>query len=241
MPTAHLDSSLSRDSHFVGWLAAAMLAHALLLLVPAKRDQSSYQASPALAIALLRAAPPAPTAREPNLQERPDETVQEGLRSAAPEQQAAETTPVEESPAEPPGEFIPERQQPSTAYLLDLAGRQQWSVPETSATRHLGKHVPRAMPPNWRPAMRPEANRFDGMVAPAELEVVDRWLAADGSHNVVITAPDGETYCGRAEAWNPMNPLVEPIMSYRKCGGGGQRTFDMPHPYRTSTAVTVLP
>lgn len=130
----------------------------------------------------------------------------------------------------------PERPQPSTAYLLDLAGRQQLSVPETSTARRLGEHVPRPMPPNWRSATRPEANRFDGMVAPAAVEIVDRWLAADGSQNVVITTPDGETYCGRAEAWNPLTPLVEPIMTYRNCGGGGQRTFDMPHPSRRSAA-----
>ena len=74
------------------------------------------------------------------------------------------------------------------------------------------------------------------MTLPADTGAVDRWLAADGSHNVVITAPDGETYCGRAEAWNPMNPLVEPIMTYRSCGAG-KRTFDMPQPYGRRAAA----
>ena len=33
--------------------------------------------------------------------------------------------------------------------------------------------------------------------------------------------------CRRAEAWNPMNPLFEPVMMFRSCGGG-RPSFEMP-------------
>jgi hypothetical protein len=35
-----------------------------------------------------------------------------------------------------------------------------------------------------------------------------------------------------------MNPLLEPLMQFRACGGGGKRTFDMQHPYREDAAHT---
>ena len=73
----------------------------------------------------------------------------------------------------------------------------------------------------------PERNTFDGMMAPVETELVDRWQASDGSSNVVINTPNGDTFCGRAEAWNPMQPLVEHLTMFRSCGGGGKRTFSM--------------
>jgi hypothetical protein len=57
--------------------------------------------------------------------------------------------------------------------------------------------------------------------------MVDQWLAADGSHNVMIRTSTGQVLCGRAESWNPMSPLVEPVMTYRACGDG-RRTFEMP-------------
>jgi len=72
-----------------------------------------------------------------------------------------------------------------------------------------------------------EDNLFNGMAPPNKTEIADRWLAADGSHNVVINTPSGQTFCGRALAWDPMQPLVEHVMQFRPCGGGGERTFKM--------------
>jgi hypothetical protein len=89
--------------------------------------------------------------------------------------------------------------------------------------RQLGNIPARDQLPAWSPS----GNLFDGMVAPPETEIVDRWLAADGSQNVVVNLPSGETLCGRAEAWNPMQALVEHVMMFRSCGGGGKRTFEM--------------
>ena len=79
-----------------------------------------------------------------------------------------------------------------------------------------------------------EDNLFNGMVLPTKTEIVDRWLAADGTHNVVLNTPSGDTLCGRAQAWTPMNPLFEPIMTFWKCGGGGKRAFKMPDRYMRS-------
>jgi len=70
------------------------------------------------------------------------------------------------------------------------------------------------------------------MTVPEKTEIVDRWLAADGSHNVVIETTTGHTLCGSARPWNPMNPLVEHLMMFRPCGGWGKRAFEMPHRYR---------
>jgi len=224
---------LTADTRLAGWLLVAVAVHALLLLIPSQRGLQSGELVPNLAVSLLR--PPLQLRDAPALplQEVPANPVQARPRSEPTPQQAAVPPPVPEPPAEAPTE----QSLPSTAYLLDLAGRREWGLPEEAAPRALGEFVPQPPPPNWRSAMTPDANRFDGMLAPAELEIVDRWLAADGSHHVVITAPDGNTYCGRAEAWNPMNPLFEPIMMFRSCGGGGKRTFDMPPPYRSGGAA----
>jgi len=241
MFAATTSPGLATDSRFVGWLALAVLAHALLLLIPSQRDRQSGEPLPALAISMLRAAPTAPAVPQANPRDRQTEPLRETPPGDPPDQPTADSTTAPNPPAERPTESLPRQPEPSAAYLLDLAGRQQWRLPETSAERRLGEHVPRPLPPNWRPTLGFEANRFDGMVAPAEIEVLDRWLAADGSQNIVVTTPDGQTYCGRAEAWNPLNPLVEPIMTYRSCGGGGKRTFDMPHPYRREVTAGERP
>lgn len=51
------------------------------------------------------------------------------------------------------------------------------------------------------------------------------WLAADGSHNRMIRTPNGQLLCGRAEAWTPLNPLFEPVITCRPCGDG-RPTFE---------------
>ncbi len=74
-------------------------------------------------------------------------------------------------------------------------------------SRRLGVFVPQALPENWRSGIISRDNLFNGMVLPNKTEIVDRWLAADGSHNVVINTPSGQTFCGRALAWDPMQPV----------------------------------
>lgn len=219
---------LSADSRIAGWLLVALLAHALLLLIPSQRDQGSRTNQHSLTVSLQ-----APT-RLPFV--TPAAPLQELPAKPASPQAARQATSALPVTPEVTQELAAEPPQPSTAYLLNLAGRHQWRLPAPKGQRELGVFMPRPPPSNWRPAPAPEANRSVGMTLPADTGAVDRWLAADGSHNVVITAPDGETYCGRAEAWNPMNPLVEPIMTYRSCGAG-KRTFDMPQPYGRRAAA----
>jgi len=219
-------SKLTADTRLAGWLLVAIAAHILLLLVPLQRSLQSGKVFPGLAVSLMRPPPQPPPAPLPAMQELPATPPQAGPRSVPAARQETLSPPAPKPPAEAPLE----QPEPSTAYLLDLAGRREWRLPEMAAPRALGEFVPQPLPPNWRPAMAPESHRFDSDMAPAEVEVVDRWLAADGSHNIVVTSPDGDTYCGRVEAWNPMNPLFEPVMMFRTCGGG-KRTFDMPHPY----------
>ena len=116
----------------------------------------------------------------------------------------------------------------STALLLDSASQFDWPGLQVKNLLQLGVHTSRSMPDNWRAGIGVEENLFNGLVVPRKTEIVDRWLAADGSHNVVINTPTGDTLCGRALPWNPMQPLVEHVMQFRLCGGGGQRSFTMP-------------
>jgi hypothetical protein len=186
-----------------------------------------------LSVALQR---PAPAAAEPAVRpeakanpvtpaERPARS-QERARpptDAAPT--AAESVPATSRPPERVVTATPPAL--TTATLLSIVREADWRAPllpdepdETPA--HPGRAWPRA----WdRPVLATEANRFDDAYLPGETEILDRWRAADGAHEVVMRTPTGHTLCGRAAAWNPMEPLVEPIMLFRPCGGGGKRTF----------------
>jgi hypothetical protein len=71
---------LTADARLAGWLLAAILAHALLLLVPAQYGARSGEALPGLAVALLRpplqppATASAPRKEPPPRRCRPDLT-----------------------------------------------------------------------------------------------------------------------------------------------------------------------
>ncbi|MFB3078583.1 MAG: hypothetical protein ACE1Y4_11335, partial [Lysobacterales bacterium] len=115
----------------------------------------------------------------------------------------------------------------TTARLLDSASEMAWPVPAVDDSRRLGVFVVQPLLEKLRSSISIEDNMFNGMVLPSKTEIVDRWLAADGSHNVVINTPTGHTLCGRVLAWNPLQPLVEHVMQFYPCGGGGKRTFEM--------------
>jgi len=121
-----------------------------------------------------------------------------------------------------------EMPQVTTARLVDSTSRLKWAFPKTVKQRQLGVHQRQEMPDNWRPSISMEDNLFNGMTVPRETEIVDQWVTADGSQNVVMTTTTGETLCGRRQAWDPMNPMLEQLMMFRSCGGGGKRTFKMP-------------
>jgi hypothetical protein len=141
--------------------------------------------------------------------------------------------PAQPDPAGPePPETADKPVTMSAARLIDLVSRMS-----SNATPSLLSGLP-GLPPlgrqdnSWRGGSKsaaglPDNKLFDGMVSPAETELVERWQAADGSNNVVINTPNGDTLCGRAQAWDPLRPLMEPLMMFRSCGGGGKQTFTM--------------
>jgi len=221
MLTATALPGLSRDSRLAGWLLVAILVHALLLLLPNPREQQGDNGWAGLRVSLLApaAAPPTALVTAPELKESP-------APPRATSQPARQAAPLPGSVTEVPAR--PAR--PSAAYLLDLVRRREWRLPQPGSSRQLGVFAPQPLPPNWQSSPAAAPTRFAGAAPAGRTEVVDRWLAADGSHNVVVTTPGGETFCGRSEPWNPMNPLFEPVRVFRSCGGGGERTFDMPHP-----------
>lgn len=201
------------------WFGLAALLHALLLLVPAGDPRPVTAPGRALEIHLAPRKPPMlapllPAADTPQAAAPAEPGV------APPAAVAAAPPPA------PPGAPAAAPRTPTAAALLGALGRSDWDSSATEQQRGLGQPWPRREVLPGAGAPQPAPNRFDGLLAPAEPEIVDRWLASDGSHNVVVRSTSGETYCGRAEAWNPMNPLYEPVMLWRTCGGGGKRRFE---------------
>ena len=195
------------------WLGLAVLLHAAALLLPLTYPKGQATLDRSLIVSLLRPLPlPAPATTP--------------LFVPDPVSVTAQKRPVPPVPV-PPEVSTPQPRLPSTEEILEATRQSKWTLP-TEPARRLGAFVPPAPPPNWQPSIATRENRFSDAYAPPETEIVDRWLAADGSHNVVIRTPNGMTLCGRALPWNPMEPLVEHVMMFRSCGGGGERTFRMP-------------
>lgn len=232
MPTIRAHPLQDHHARFVWWLAVAVLLHALLLLIPARQALSPGPALTTLTVALSRTwraptqANPAesgrseltPAERRPA---RPGTSTAGSSRPAAPPVAAPRAEPALTSPGADvqPGESRPPV---TTARLLEFSHRRGWSPPEPSVAPGPRVVRPQPPPPNWR--YRTSA---EGKALPAKTGIVDQWLAADGSHNVMIRTATGQVLCGRTAAWNPMSPLVEPVMLYRACGDG-RRTFEMP-------------
>jgi hypothetical protein len=206
------------------WLCLALVFHALLLLIPVTHNPAPEPATALVTVTLLAEdlledpfvgtleaeqeiiPPPQDEPASLPIAERPGFTRQED--------------PIKEIPA-PPAVIL------TTARLLDIASQFEWLLPQADEHRQLGVFTAPPLPENWRPDIGAEDNVFNGMVVPDKTEIVDRWLAADGSHNVVLSTPTGHTLCGSARPWDPMQPLVEHVMHFRSCGGGGTRSFEM--------------
>ena len=101
----------------------------------------------------------------------------------------------------------------------------RWESPGERESRRLGEAA--------GPAERPDPAARDRLLRDSGIEVVDRWRSADGSHNVLVRTASGGVLCGRAEAWDPLRPLNEPVMMWRDCGDG-EPTFEWPESYRNS-------
>ncbi len=217
------------------WLALAVFLHALIFLIPVQQPAPEHE-SPALSIALLRASRIAPALREPVEAPAPPQDIVLPEKGAVvtPEAALADDIPADRGEKTRVDERVKPELITTTARLIDSARQFKWTLPDQKQTLQLGIFTPRDLPANWRPNLFMEENRFDGMTLPKRTEIIDRWLGADGSHNVVVNTPTGHTFCGRAETWNPMSPLVEHVMMFRPCGGGGERSFKMPERYRSS-------
>ena len=217
-----------QTARFAGFLAAALVLHGLFLMLPAQRGLQPGEVLHRLSVSLQSAAPlppvpdvePARTQpQRPAASARPDDTPP-AAQPKKPPPAVSLSTPSEETPAP----------NLSTARLLDLAHRKRWTMPEANEPRRLGAPAPesllRGREAGRRPADAPET-------APG-IEIMDRWLAADGAQNILIRTPSGRLICGRTEAWDPMRPLVEQVRMLRDCGSG-EPTFEWPELYRAGT------
>ncbi len=224
----------------LAWLSLAIGVHGALLLLPLRPLQSpaelrSSAPRPALAVELMPYTRsnvthitqeiPLPLASEQSTASTPRAR---GKLSAA----TATKLPVPADAGLPNDTAKQEITRFSAAQLVDLVSRMSFTELPSPAPRQLGSGEHSKQASAWRTgaqagALTAERNTFEGMMAPGKTEVIDRWLAADGSQNLVITTPGGETLCGRGEAWDPMHPLVEHLIMFRSCLGGGKRTFTL--------------
>jgi hypothetical protein len=224
MENTPISNSMRISRRDGAWLIAAVLLHGCLLLIPLTHYSPVAPEPEFLSVSLQTPADPKIQAVEPPITPAPVERP-EPEREKVPQPQVAQQ-PVEQTEPIPLEEETPE---PLTAAALVESTRQfNWTVPDKVITRRLGQAPAREVPKNWLPGIELEDNPFDGMMVPVKTEVVDQWVASDGSRNVVLNTPSGETLCGRAQAWDPMRPMVEHLMMFRTCGGGGKRTFKMP-------------
>lgn len=228
----------ARQRSFLLWLGLAVLLHGLLLLLPDGRQLGETAVLQTLSVTLRKPVRPAtePESARP-VAETPEaappaltpstETVTLPANSEVTTTDPEALDPVE--PAPPPVPVLAPPA-PSAAHLFEST--QSVRLPQRSPERaaRLGRQPLAPPPPNWRSGRVPGDSRFDGRALPDRAEIVDRWLAADGSHNVLIETSSGEMYCGHASAWDPLQPLVEPVMTFRACGSG-RTTFEWPEEY----------
>jgi len=220
----------------MAFLAMAVGVHAALLLIPLKHwDREAPSADKRLTINLQTLPTlPTPAAAGPVMEDIPtDEPTEPIERKRTTASIVLEEIPLPLKLAEQP---VEQAEELNAQRLRSLIQQSELLPVEAESRQQLGGAKQYQAPANWSrsagaPYLAEFDNRFNGMTVPEKVEIVDRWLAADGSHNVVLNLPTGEALCGRAEAYNPTQPLIEPIMMFRPCGGGGKRTFSMPERY----------
>lgn len=218
----------------VCWLAIAVGAHLALLLVPLKMPVSETLDQPLISISLTafvedsHLEPVKKPPEEPGDLAKPEVVpIDDAEPDIATDNKVAQIAPIESSPDE-----IKEEVLPSAAQLIESISSIRIESSEPGATRLLGSSFSASPPPNWRAGTGTGASRygdnwFEGMAAPRGTEIVDRWNSNDGSQNVVVNLPNGKTLCGRRAPPDPLRPMVENLMMFGPCPGGGKRTFSM--------------
>lgn len=216
----------------VRWWAVAIVAHALLLALPVGWYAARTAALPELELEVrLQTAPTplpwrAPAQDAPVLEELP-ELRPEPRPAPSPEQIAEPEQARAAVTAPPPAVLVrePDRPEPEsldTRRLLEAVARMEWGAPE--AVLPLSRPADDSELERLYAPLLPEwSNSLDGMAAPSKVEITDRWMSPGGDHNVVIRAPDGNTYCGRQKPVDDLRPWLQMPMMFRPCGGGGKR------------------
>jgi len=216
------------------WLTLALLIHSLLFLIPVRAPQPATGQATVLSVELR---PFLPRTHSEKPSELPsdsttsipaiEESDLQNLQRFDAKPGKTETTALSIVQEAKKTSDSPE----SAVQLYQLLRDSILESEPEDKVRRLGIPELRKQGADYNANRLSAGNIFDGMYAPARVEIEDRWLAADGSHNVVVNLPDGSTMCGRAAAWNPLQPLVEHVMMFRNCGGGGKRSFTMKSPY----------
>jgi hypothetical protein len=221
------------QSHHLLILIVALLLHATLLTIPLEFGSKPEQSVGLLSVTFskLKRAAEAVTSRPAKVIQH---TEADPSKTIEVDQPPATVTPEPDLPTAQPIQETPGTHL-TTALLLESASRREWQAPRFPATRLPQENSSGTLPRNWTDPVLPIfSNRFKDVVLPESVEIIDRWRDPDGTIQVVLHTPKGETICGRAAPWNPMEPLVEPVMMMRLCGGGGKRKlqFTLPEPMR---------
>lgn len=214
------------------WLLLAVVLHAAVFLVPLRElPPGTISHSAELVVRMVLGAPEPVSVPEAEKVLPEPEYVREVLQ---PRPRVAETIELSSARRPPPQpEPEPENQDISAARIMSLRDTLTERVPMVTGPDNpssLGEPRDYTPPENWQPhsgaeALAPFDNTFNGMVVPEDVEIVDHWVATDGSQNVIVEAPNGLRLCGRAAPSDPMRPYIENVMHFHVCGGDGAIPF----------------
>lgn len=219
------------------WWLLALALHLLILGLPASLWPPDPEVGPPLSVEVrlerplpltTPTPPPEPIPRpEPARPPEPSRTAEAPVRQPAADAptRTADVQPADATaPADPAAQPTVRVETPSLRVerLLESVAAMDWAAP--AATRSISRPVTSTTAEAWaRPLLPPGTNALDGTFAPDEVEIVDRWQSPGGVHEVVIRAPDGDTYCGRQEPMDVFRPWTQMPMLFHRCAGGGKR------------------
>ena len=226
----------------VCWLAIAVVAHLALLAVPLKQPVPDTLDQPLISISLKAFVEDSHLEPVKKPQEAPEDLaepevvpVDDAEPDIATVNKMAQIAPIESLPDEAEEE-VPL----SAAQLIESISSIHTEQSEPATTRLLGSSFSVSTSLNWRAGTGTGIpNWFEGMAAPRSTEIVDRWQSNDGSQNVVVSLPNGTTMCGRRTPSDPLRPMVENLMMFGLCGGGGKRTFSMDRSKNHSSMASI--
>lgn len=190
----------------------ALTLHLALLLVPLHRNKGrpAVETGPVIEVAL--ASPAARVIREPMAEHRASPKAIDGKAIPANQDE------VKQAPDKAPVEVTA---QPDAAALRralpgQVAGFVRGGVPESNSSSLRRLHP--SWNPSWStPVLEDLETAFSPYFAPAEAVMLDQWQEPGGARRVVMRLPSGDSVCGRAEPWDPLNPLVEPVPMFHRC------------------------